>query len=193
MKHKALASMVVLLLLATTASALTLEGSCDIRFFGRSTLHNFDGTAACQPFTLATSGEIGDSGIIPQTVVEVLVEEMDTGNSIRDKQMHAMFEQKSYPHIQGLFTDLDPDVVMQQLQAKIGASAHLEFDLRIRDISQRVKAVTRDLVVNPEQISFTMEFPVSLVSFQLHPPSVLGFIKVDDQIQAEVRVLLWRH
>ncbi len=193
MKHKTLASMVVFLLLATTASALTLEGNCDIRFFGRSTLHGFDGTAACQPFSLATSGEIRDSAVIQQTVVEVLVEEMDTDNAIRDKQMHAMFEQKSYPKIQGLFTDLDPDVVMQQLQAKDNASSHLEFDLRIRDISQRVQAVTRDLVVNPEQISFTMEFPVSLASFQLQPPSVLGFIKVDDQIQVEVSVLLWRH
>ncbi|MDT8443349.1 MAG: YceI family protein [Desulfuromonadales bacterium] len=193
MKHKILASMVVFLLLAATASALTLEGSCDIRFFGRSTLHGFDGTAACQPFTLATSGEIGDSGMIQQTVVEVLVEEMDTGNTIRDKQMHAMFEQKSYPKIQGLFTDLDPDVVMRQLQAKDNALSHLEFDLRIRDINQWVQAVTRDLVVNPEQISFTMAFPVSLASFQLQPPSVLGFIKVDDQIQVEVSVVLWRH
>jgi hypothetical protein len=193
MKHKILAGMTLLLLLATTASALTLEGSCDIRFFGRSTLHGFDGTAACQPFTLATSGEIEDSVMIRQAVIAVLVEEMDTGNAIRDKQMQAMFEQKSYPQIQGLFTELDPDVVVRQLQAENDASEHLEFDLRIRDISQRVQAVTRDLVVNPEQISFTMEFPVSLASFRLQPPRVLGFIKVDDQIQVEVRVLLWRH
>ncbi len=193
MRHKILASMAVFLLLATTASALTLEGSCDIRFFGRSTLHGFDGTAACQPFTLTTPGEIRDSGMVRQTVVEALVEEMDTGNAIRDKQMHAMFEQKSYPKIQGLFTDLNPDVVIQKLQANNDASTRLEFDLRIRDISQRVQAVTRDLVVNPEQISFTIKFPISLASFRLQPPRVLGFIKVDDQIQVEVRVLMWRH
>jgi hypothetical protein len=73
------------------------------------------------------------------------------------------------------------------------APGHLEFDLRIREISQRVQAMTRDLVITPEQISFAMEFTLSLASFLLQPPSVLGFIKVDDQVQVKARVLLKRH
>ena len=50
-----------------------------------------------------------------------------------------------------------------------------------------------DLVVTPGQISFTMELTLSLASFQLQAPSVLGFIKVDDQVQIETRVFLQRH
>lgn len=192
MRHKILASLTVFLLLATTATALTLEGSCDIRFFGESTLHGFDGQVTCQPFTLISVAETGKSGVIQQPMVEVLVVEMDTDNSARDKKMHAMFEQNNYPLIQGLFADLDPDLVLQQLQTVETTPGHLEFDLRIREISQRVQALTHDLVITPEQISFTMGFTLSLASFQLQPPSVLGFIKVDDQVQVEAKVLLQR-
>ncbi|NOR50639.1 MAG: hypothetical protein GQ530_06380 [Desulfuromonadales bacterium] len=192
MKLKTFASMTVFLLLAATTPALTLEGSCDIRFFGESTLHGFDGQAACQPFTLTNEGESGKSGIIRQPVVKVLVGEMDTDNSSRDKKMYAMFEQDKYPEIQVLFADLDPDVILQQLQATETVPGSLEFDLRIREISMPVRAVVRDLVVTPERILFVMEFPLSLTSFQLKAPSVLGFIRVDDQVRVEINVFLRR-
>ena len=193
MNRKILASTTLFLLLATTATALTLDGSCDIGFFGQSTLHGFEGKVTCQPFTLTSAGETGEDRVIRQAVVEVLVGEMDTDNSGRNTKMRDMFEQKSYPQIQGLFDDFDPDLVLQQLQGLGSVPGHLEFDLRIREISQRVQAVTRDLVITPERISFAMEFPLSLASFQLQPPSVLGFIKVDDQVQVKARVLLKRH
>jgi len=193
MKYKILASMTLFLLLATAAPALTLDGSCNIRFFGQSTLHGFDGQVACQPFTLSSEGGAEKIGIIRQPVIKVLVGEMDTDNSGRDKKMHAMFEQDKYPQIQGLFADLDADVLLQQLQTEDETPGQLEFDLKIREIKQRVQAATRDLVVTAEQISFTMEFTLSLTSFQLQAPSVLGFIKVDDQVQLEARVFLQRH
>jgi hypothetical protein len=207
MKLNILVSMIAFLLLATTATALTLEGSCDIKFFGESTLHGFDGQAACQPFTLsseektgasdgeggASEAKTGQSGIIRQPVVKVLVGEMDTDNSSRDKKMYAMFEQDKYPEIQVLFADLDPDVILQQLQVSETVPGSLEFDLRIREISMPVQAVVRDLVVTPERFLFVMEFPLSLASFQLKAPSVLGFIRVDDQVRVEIDVLLRRH
>ena len=193
MRYKILASMTMFLLLATAAPALTLDGSCDIRFFGQSTLHGFDGQVACQPFTLNSEGEAGKYGVIRQPVITVLVGEMDTDNSSRDKKMHAMFEQDKYPQIQGLFADLDPEAILQQLHAVDETQGQLEFDLRIREINQRVQSATRDLVVTAEQISFTMEFTLSLTSFQLQAPSVLGFIKVDDQVQVVAKVFLLRH
>jgi hypothetical protein len=192
MKRKILACMAILLLLATTATALTLEGSCDIRFSGQSTLHGFDGKVACQPFVLTSENEAEKNGIIRQPAVKVLVAEMDTGNSGRDKKMHAMFEQGIYPQIQGLFADLDPDRVLQQWQAVDAAPGHLEFNLRIREISQQVEAEVSNLLVTPEQISFAMKFPLSLASFKLQPPSVFGFIKVDDLVQVEISVVLRR-
>ena len=192
MRHKILTCVILFLLLATTAPAVTLEGSCDILFFGQSTLHGFDGQVACQPFTLSSGGQTGKYGVMLQPVVKVLVEEMNTDNSGRDKKMHAMFEQDQYPQVQGLFADLDPEVILPQLHAVDETPGQLEFDLQIREISQRVQAATRDLVVTPEQVSFTMEFALSLASFHLKPPRVLGFIKVDDQVQVEASVFLRR-
>ncbi len=207
MKLNILASMIVFLLLASTATALTLEGSCDVRFFGESTLHGFDGQAKCQPFTLesgekagASDGDggvnedkAGKSSIIRPPVVKVLVGEMDTDNSRRDEKMYAMFEQDKYPEIHGLFADLDPDVILRQLQLTEAVPGSLDFDLRIREISLPVQAEIRDMVVTPEQIMFMMKFPISLASFNLEPPSVFGFIRVDDQVRVEISVLLRRH
>jgi hypothetical protein len=189
MKREIIAGVIAILLLATTATALTLEGNCDIRFFGQSTLHDFDGHVSCQPFTLTSTGR---TGIMRQPVVKILVAEMTTDNSNRDQRMFAMFEQESYPQIQGVFDDLDANVVLQQLQETETAPGPLEFDLRIRKVKKRVQAVTRDLVVSPEEISFVMEFPLSLASFQLEAPRVLGFIRVGDQVRVEARVFLRR-
>ncbi|MBW2688344.1 MAG: YceI family protein [Deltaproteobacteria bacterium] len=190
MKLKILISVTTFLLLATTATALNLEGRCAIKFFGESTLSDFDGQAICQPFTLKTEEAAGKTGIIRQPVVNILVGKMDTDNSSRDKKMYAMFEQESYPEIQGLFADLDPDVILQQWQATETNPGSLGFNLRIREVSQRVEATISDLIVTPEQISFVMKFPLSLASFQLEPPSVFGMIRVDDKVRVEVRVFL---
>jgi len=115
---------------------------------------------------------------------------MNTESTGRDEKMRAMFEEETYPEIQGLFGDLNPESLLQQLQESKELPETLEFVLQIRQIKQQVKAKTHDLLVSPEQISFMMDFPLSLASFQLKPPSVLGFIKVDDRVQVEVKVLL---
>ena len=189
MKLKILISIITFLLLATTATALTLEGRCAIKFLGESTLSDFDGQAICQPFTLKTEGETGKAGIIRQPVVKVLVGKMDTDNSGRDKKMYAMFEQEKYPEIHGLFADLNPDVILQQWRAS-SIPGRLKFDLMIREVSQSVEATISDLIVTLEQISFVMKFPLSLASFQLEPPSVFGVIRVDDKVRVEARVFL---
>lgn len=190
MKLKILTGLIGVLLLSTTASALTLEGACKIRFFGQSTLHNFDGKVACQPFSLSGEGP-GESGsALQKPRVKILVREMDTNNSSRDEKMHAMFEEEKYPEIQSQLADLALQELLQQLQERVEIPETFEFDLQIRQIKQRLKATTRELLITPEQISFMMDFPLSLASFQLKPPSVLGFIKVDDQVQVEVEVLL---
>ena len=82
-------------------------------------------------------------------------------------------------------------MILQQWQSD-ATSGRLEFDLRIRETSQKVQAAISALADTPEQISFVLKFSLSLASFQLEPPSVLGFIRVDDQVQVEARVFLRR-
>jgi len=55
-----------------------------------------------------------------------------------------------------------------------------------------VQAVSHNLAITPEQIAFDLEFPLSLASYRLEPPSVLGLIKVADQVRVVVSVRLQR-
>jgi hypothetical protein len=62
--------------------------------------------------------------------------------------------------------------------------------LQIRDTRQHIKAKTTVLTITPEQIVFIMEFPLSLASFELKPPSVMGIIRVADEVRVEVQTTL---
>jgi len=181
-----------LLLLSGNAAAMTLDGRCAIRFYAASTLHDFEGQATCQPFVLAAELLPDSREVVRQPVVTVLVNEMDTDNSGRDEKMRKMFDSARFPTITGAFADLDVAALLQQFaQAKPGPGT-LEFTLQIRDVTQKVAATVRDLARTPEQITFTLEFPLSLASYALEPPSVLGMIKVDDRVRVVARVILSR-
>ncbi|MDA3902125.1 MAG: YceI family protein [Desulfuromusa sp.] len=182
--------LITFLLMATTAGAMTIEGECKIRFSGDSTLHGFAGQSVCQPFSLQSEGADLGRTIIRPTTVNVLVADMDTDNSKRDKKMNEMFDAEHFPVIKGLFGDFNPREIVQQLLPGNELPGLLGFDLTIRDVTQRVQANVRDLVETSEQISFVAEFPVSLTSFKLKAPGVLGIIKVGDQVQVEIDVVL---
>lgn len=192
MIKKCLMIVLAVVLFITHAEAVTLEGQCDIRFFGQSTLHNFEGKGACQQFTLNSEKAASGAETLRAPIISVLVKDMDTDNSGRDQKMQAMFESDRFPTIQGKFQDLAIDAVLQQLKEGGSTPGQLDFDLQIRETSKTVAATTRDLQVTPEQISFRMEFPLSLADFQLKPPSVLGMIRVADQVRVEVTVVLSR-
>lgn len=179
----------LLLGFTTFASAATLDGSCAIRFVGKSTLHDFDGRVACQPFALVVEGDDSVAQVIRQPLVEISVGEMDTAHDGRDEKMHAMFESDRYPLIRGRFADLDPAALLEQLRT---GGSDLDFILQIRDIGLPVRAAARNLKVTPEQITFELQFPLSLSSYRLEPPSVLGLIRVDDLVRVEVNVRLQR-
>ena len=180
---------VVLVLTGSLAGAETFDGKCAIRFFGDSTLHGFEGKAACQPFTFTSEKE---STVIRQPTVTVRIDSMDTDNGSRDKKMRKMFDSQNFPVIEGNFADLEPEKVLNQMQATGDQPGQLEFNLKIRDQIQPVKAEIHDLNVSPEAITFTMKFALSLKSFALEAPGVLGIIRVADQVDVEVDAALQR-
>jgi len=182
-----------IVLLATNADAMTLEGQCQFQFFSKSTLHKFDGKGACQPFTMISEQTVQGEELIRTPEIDVLVKGMDSDNAGRDEKMYDMFESDQYPVIKSMFKDLDPEVVLQQLSDKGNIPGHLDFDLQIRDITRPVQASVRKLLVTPEEVSFEMEFNISLADYDLKPPSLLGVIRVDDQVRVDVMVSLTRH
>lgn len=185
-------AILIILQIATSVSAAEMSGSCHIQFFGESTLHGFEGQVACQPFVLADGSQSMPGQENHAESISVRVAEMDTDNASRDKKLRTMFQSEAYPLIQGLFANIDADQVVSRLQAAGETSETLNFDLNIREITLPIQAAIRDLKVAAEKVSFSLQFPLSLASFQLEPPSVLGFIRVNDKVQVEVRVVLQR-
>ena len=180
------------LIFAVNAGATTLDGDCSIRFFGQSTLHDFEGQVACQPFSMQTEENQLEHKVVQSPVVTVLVSEMNTDNTARDKKMWAMFDQEHFPEIKGQFVELDPELVLEQLAGSENSETSLALDLQIRGVTQRISAKTREVKISPEQIWVIIEFPVSLASFDLKPPSVMGIIRVADEVRVEVQTTLHR-
>jgi len=174
-----------LLLFSLPAAAQDLKGSCAIRFFGDSTLHAFDGTGACEPFVVTIEGEPPERRVVPAQV-DVSVAGLDTDNASRDKKMRGMFDSAHYPRIVGRFKQLDPDALLAAWQES--PDGKLQFELQIRDVTQPVEARVSNLKVSNDRISFTLDFSLSLKSYQLDPPGVLGIIRVADTVRVEVDV-----
>lgn len=173
------------LLLAGPAWSAEFQGSCAISFTGTSTLHDFDGSVPCQPFAL----EVPESGLAQGGKVSVAVAQMDTDNDARDKKLREMFDSGQYPLIVGHYPGFSfADAVREALAAQ--EPDYLDFTLRIRDIEHPVHAALRNFKKSPQELSFDLQFDLSLAAFQLRPPSVLGLIRVGDTVSVKVDVHL---
>lgn len=175
-----------LLFFSAPAWAGRIEGNCDFRFLGTSTLHDFSGRVRCQPFAAGMlTGESRET-TIPEADVDVLVDEMDTGNKDRDRQMREMFGSDRFPKIHGKVRNVDVKGI-REATARDG-KAVVELSLRIRDIEKRVPATVTNLREEAEHVRFDVEFPVSLKDFGLKPPSVLFIIRVGDKVNVKGNV-----
>lgn len=167
------------------------KGSCDIRFRGTSTLHDFTGNVRCQPFQVGIDDVAAGKTIVPGAEVAVLAGEMDTGNKSRDRQMRKMFQNDKFPRIRGIFRKIDPENLRQELRRGPDGRAPLDFTLKIRDIERPVRAVASNFREAEGRISFDVEYPVSLKDFQLDPPSpFFGLVRVDDKVMVKTAVRL---
>lgn len=173
----------LLLTLASSVSAGDLKGNCELRILGTSTLHDFAGTVRCQPFPVNLVGGADGRKVIPVVEIAVLVEEMDTMNKTRDKQMREMFQNERFPRIQAVLSNLDPDKIRQEMRKDPNGKGTLEFTLKIRDIERRIQAVIGNLREISGRVSFDAEFPVSLKEYNLTPPTVFfGIVRVGDKV-----------
>jgi hypothetical protein len=172
-----------LLALASSASAGDLKGNCELRILGTSTLHDFAGTVRCQPFPVSLVGGADGRTVIPGVEIAVLVEEIDTQNKSRDKQMREMFQSGKFPRIHAFLSNLDPDKIRQEMRKDPNGKGKVELTLKIRDIERRIQAAVSNLRETPGRVSFDAEFPLSLKEYNLQPPTVFfGAIRVGDKV-----------
>ena len=177
---------VILLLLPTivsSAGADALKGRCEIRFLGTSTLHDFTGTVRCKPFTVNVVDGPDGKKVISEAEIAVPVEEMDTKNRKRDRQMREMFQHDKFPQIRGVLKGLDPDRIRKETAKGPDAKGTVEFTLKIRDIEHEIRATLSNLRETPGRVSFDVEFPVSLKTYDLKPPVLFfGALRVGDKV-----------
>jgi len=172
------------------AGALELSGECQVQFTGESTLHDFSGSGTCEPFALQVREAAGGKAILPDAILAVPVSGMQTGNTSRDKKMREMFAADRFPRIAGILGGGSVADLRQQLHEAARGARTFPLRLRIRDVEAPVPARVTHLVDTPKTFSFDLEFPVSLKAFQLEAPSVVGLIRVADEVRVKVSLHL---
>ncbi len=176
----------LLCLFVVVVGAADLNGSCEIRFQGTSTLHGFTGVGSCEPFGFSEIPSPGADRLFSAGRVEVAVAKMDTDNDSRDRKMYKMFEADQFPFISGRFSQMNPHQLIRQIQS----GKQLSFELTMHGKTKTVNATVKEIVLDAERLTFAAEFPVSLASFDLKPPGVLGIIRVADEVLVTVDVTL---
>jgi len=179
---KALLAAVLLLSSATPSIAGEIRGTCETRFLGSSTLHDFEGTGSCRPFSAPLVRDAAGRAVLPSVAVEVPVAGMKTGNDSRDGKMREMFQADRYPGIRAAARDIDVDGIRDGIRKDRGGKSSLAIALAIRGVERKVQATVGNLKEEGGRVSFDIEFPVSLKDFGLKPPSVLGIIRVADPV-----------
>ena len=180
----------VFLMLITPATARELSGACTVTFIGSSTLHNFEGTATCNPFVLTVNAAPSGELQLGPVVLTVPVTTMITGIDRRDRTMWEMFESELFPLITGRLAAMPLKELRRQLHESAKTAAEFTLLLRIRNIEQPVKTRVTRLVDSTESFTVDLEFTLSLATFRLEPPTVLGFIRVADAVKVKVNVQL---
>jgi hypothetical protein len=181
---------VLLLFLALIApvAAKELSGTCTVTFTGSSTLHDFDGTAACNPFALTVNEPQPGEPQLVSVVLNVPVADMSTGIDRRDRTMRAMFESELFPLITGRLAAAPLEEIRRQIHESAKKGSEFTLMLQIRNIEQPIKTRVTRLVDTTESFNVDLEFTLSLATFRLEPPAVLGFIRVADQVKVKVNV-----
>lgn len=172
----------VFLLLASSAWGAVLEGTCEVAFFGTSTLHDFSGKGACLPFQMTLEETMDTARMADGQGIKVAIAGMDTDNRKRDAKMREMFDSDHFPFVRGTLPAFDPRQLAGRLLAAAREGTPLAFDLTIRDITRRIEARAVHFQEDESGISFDLAFDISLHDYRLEPPSVLGLIRVGDTV-----------
>ena len=168
----------------------TIRGACDVAFLITSTLHDVPGSARCLPFAAVLARDASGRQVIPSVEVEVPVAGMDTRNRSRDGQMREMFLSERYPRIHASAQDVDVERLRVETGKGREGNPSIDLLLRIRDRERKVRATASNLKETGGQVTFDLEFPVSLGEFDLKAPSVLGIIRVGDKVSVKANFSL---
>ncbi len=155
--------------LLASLGSVALGGAPVIEFKGDSTLHGFSGTGNVLRVEWFDTGRVE---------VDVASASLCTGNSARDSNLRRLIEADAFPIIRGRLESLPVD------------SPHAEIILRLRDVERPVEARIQPVSMPDGARALDLQFTVSLASFALKPPSVLGLVRVSDAVDVHAIIPL---
>jgi polyisoprenoid-binding protein YceI len=168
------------------------KGSCQVSFSGKSTLHDFDGTVEAEPFTVLISNFDTPTKARASSTVLVKAAKMDTGNKKRDVEMRKSLDVDNYPEIRVSVKDLAPEATNPRLDGEVPQPTVIPFVLSLKGKTHRMTARVTGWAYAKDNISCTVTFPVSLAAAGIKPPSVLGLVKVKDEVLVTAKLSLRR-
>ena len=180
--------------LADSANAQTSQwsGTCHVTFGGKSTLHDFEGTVDSEPFIVTITGIDNPANAKASSVVTVKADNMDTDNDKRDTEMYKTLDTATYPEIKVSIADLTAAATKPKTGGTFPQPTVIPFTLDIKGKTLPLTGSVSDWTYAEDKISFTVSFPVSLKDADIKPPSVLGLIKVKDEITVQGKLSLTR-
>lgn len=178
--------------LVSQAQDSNWSGTCKVHFSGKSTLHDFEGTVAADPFTVTVSDLANPADATASATVVVRASGMDTGNEKRDVEMHKSMDVANHPEI---VVEIDHLAVASTRPATDGPVPRptvIPFKMTLKGKSHEVSGQVSNWSYSEKEASFTVSFPVSLKDSGIKPPNVLGLVKVKDEILVSASLRLTR-
>jgi len=168
------------------------SGTCKVSFAGKSTLHDFEGTVSAEPFSVKIANFDTPTKALATSLVSVKAAKMDTGNAKRDKAMRKCMEVDTFPEITVSVKDLSPELTSPRMEGPMPEPTVIPFKMSLKGKTHDISGKVSDWSYREDKISCTVSFPVSLSAAGIKPPSVLGMVKVEDQIEVAAQLMLSR-
>ena len=161
------------------------QGRADITFSGTSTLHDWSGKVAAQPFLTRVSTDSGGRPVRVQSSVKIEVAGMDTAEPRRDENMRKAMKTSEHPLITA-----EIDVPADKIASDLRTPTQLPMTLTLLGNPLKVIGSVSSFKQQDGRITFDMDFPISMKAGGISVPSALYFIRVGDVVKIHASVTL---
>jgi hypothetical protein len=164
------------------------KGRADITFSGTSTLHDWSGKVAAQPFLTRVSTDSGGRPVRVQSSVRIEAAGMDTAEPRRDENMRKAMRTSEHPLITA-----EIDVPADKIASDLRTPKQLPMTLTLLGKPLQVTGAVSSFKQQDGRITFDLDFPLSMKAGGISVPSVLYFIRVGDVVKIHASVTLTRN
>jgi polyisoprenoid-binding protein YceI len=149
-----------------------------VEFLVHTTLHEVNGRAR------QLYGSFEQRKNLIKGSINVGVVGLTTNNEARDRNMYKMFDASRYTQVHFSFNNVNIDDVLKRKEG------HIIFtgEMTIHHISCPLTVLTRCRMFG-KSLACEGKLLVSLKDYDLKPPSILGIIRVNDEVLAQFNIM----